>query len=57
MHSRHSVTARKNWRQAQELMTLALAGSGTAVWDRNVITGEINYSPAWKAMLGYGSID
>ncbi|MEA3083663.1 MAG: hypothetical protein QOC89_1360 [Paraburkholderia sp.] len=36
-----------------ELMTLALAGSGTGVWDRNVVTGEIEYSPAWKAMLGY----
>ncbi|MFL9902553.1 diguanylate cyclase [Paraburkholderia fungorum] len=36
-----------------ELMTLALAGSGTGVWDRNVVTGEIDYSPAWKAMLGY----
>jgi diguanylate cyclase (GGDEF)-like protein/PAS domain S-box-containing protein len=34
-------------------MTLALAGSGTGVWDRNVVTGEIDYSPAWKAMLGY----
>jgi diguanylate cyclase (GGDEF)-like protein/PAS domain S-box-containing protein len=36
-----------------ELMTLALVGSGTGVWDRNVVTGEIDYSPAWKAMLGY----
>jgi len=36
-----------------ELMTLALDGSGTGVWDRNVVTGEINYSRAWKAMLGY----
>ncbi|VVD31695.1 diguanylate cyclase [Paraburkholderia dioscoreae] len=36
-----------------ELMTLALAGSGTGIWDRNVVTGTIDYSPAWKAMLGY----
>lgn len=36
-----------------ERMTLALAGSGTGVWDRNVVTGEIDYSPAWKAILGY----
>jgi diguanylate cyclase (GGDEF)-like protein/PAS domain S-box-containing protein len=40
-----------------ELMTLALAGSGTGVWDRNVVTGEIDYSPAWKAMLGYEEHD
>ncbi|MBC8752320.1 MULTISPECIES: sensor domain-containing diguanylate cyclase [Paraburkholderia] len=38
-----------------ELMTLALDGSGTGVWDRNVATGEIHYSPAWKAILGYES--
>ena len=37
-----------------ELVTLALTGSGTGLWDRNVVTGEIRYSPAWKAMLGYG---
>ncbi|KFG93818.1 diguanylate cyclase [Burkholderia paludis] len=35
------------------LMTLALTESGTGVWDRNVESGEIHYSPAWKAMLGY----
>ncbi|MGF6812708.1 PAS domain S-box-containing protein [Paraburkholderia sp. Clong3] len=38
-----------------ELMTLALDGSGTGVWDRNVASGEIHYSPAWKAILGYES--
>ncbi|CAG4887211.1 sensor domain-containing diguanylate cyclase [Paraburkholderia saeva] len=37
----------------QELTTLALTGSGTGVWDRNAVTGEIHYSPAWKAILGY----
>lgn len=36
-----------------ELMTLALDGSGTGVWGRSVATGEIHYSPAWKAILGY----
>jgi diguanylate cyclase (GGDEF)-like protein/PAS domain S-box-containing protein len=43
----------KEFEAGAELMTLALAGSGTGVWDRNVVTGEIEYSPAWKAMLGY----
>jgi PAS domain-containing protein len=38
---------------ARELTTLAMTGSGTGVWDRNVVTGEIHYSPAWKAILGY----
>jgi diguanylate cyclase (GGDEF)-like protein/PAS domain S-box-containing protein len=35
------------------LMALAIEGSGTGIWDRNVQTGEINYSKGWKAMLGY----
>lgn len=49
-------------RQAQELealrdserrMALAISGSGTGVWDRNVLSGEIYYSSGWKALLGY----
>jgi len=34
-------------------LALAIAGSGTGVWDRHVPTGEINYSSGWKALLGY----
>lgn len=34
-------------------MALAIAGSGTGIWDRNAVTGEIEYSPGWKALLGY----
>lgn len=36
-----------------ELTSLALSGSGTGVWDRNVVTGEIHYSPDWHALIGY----
>lgn len=36
-----------------DLMPLAIEGSGTGLWDRNVTTGEIWYSPGWKAILGY----
>lgn len=36
------------------LTTLALTESGTGVWDRNVETGEIHYSPTWKAMRQAG---
>lgn len=32
---------------------LALQGSGTGIWDRNVVSGEIRYSPGWKRNLGY----
>jgi diguanylate cyclase (GGDEF)-like protein/PAS domain S-box-containing protein len=34
-------------------LALAVAGSGTGIWDRDFRTGTINYSSAWKAMLGY----
>jgi diguanylate cyclase (GGDEF)-like protein/PAS domain S-box-containing protein len=40
-------------RDHERLLTHAIAGSGTGVWDRDVVTGEIRYSPGWKAMLGY----
>ncbi|UVE18733.1 diguanylate cyclase [Pseudomonas sp. LS44] len=38
-----------------ERMTLAITGSGTGIWDRNVQSGEIHYSTGWKAMLGYAT--
>lgn len=41
------------WREEARKLSLAIAGSGTGVWDRNVVTGEITYSPGWKALLGY----
>ncbi len=34
-------------------MALAIQGSGTGIWDRDLIKGQIHYSTAWKAMLGY----
>jgi len=35
------------------IMTLAIEGSGTGIWDRNVPGGTIDYSEGWKAILGY----
>ncbi|MCY1392615.1 diguanylate cyclase (GGDEF) domain protein [compost metagenome] len=40
-------------RESETTLALALAGSATGVWDRNVVTGEIHYSAGWKAILGY----
>jgi len=40
-------------RARERLLTLAMAGSGTGIWDRDVVAGEIHYSTGWKAMLGY----
>ncbi|WP_245005019.1 sensor domain-containing diguanylate cyclase [Paraburkholderia sacchari] len=42
-------------RARERLLALAIAGSGTGIWDRDVVTGEIRYSTGWKAMLGYAA--
>lgn len=36
-----------------ESLLLAIATTGTGVWDRDIPSGRILYSAAWKAMLGY----
>jgi diguanylate cyclase (GGDEF)-like protein/PAS domain S-box-containing protein len=41
-------------RASEERMALAIEVSGTGIWDRDVTTGIIEYSPGWKAILGYG---
>ena len=34
-------------------MKLAVSNSGTGVWDRDIVSGRIDYSVEWKAMLGF----
>ncbi|MFT9092534.1 MAG: diguanylate cyclase [Gluconacetobacter sp.] len=36
-----------------DVMALAIEGSGTGIWDRDVVTGTIRYSTAWLEILGY----
>lgn len=38
---------------AEERWQFALEGTGDGVWEYNFQTGEVYYSPAYKAMLGY----
>jgi len=53
------ITARKRaeaiLRQSEERLTLAFAGAQEGVWDWNLETGAVVYSPRWKQMLGYGA--
>ncbi|CAP57583.1 sensor domain-containing diguanylate cyclase [Gluconacetobacter diazotrophicus] len=44
---------RGHTRDFNEIMALAVAGSGTGIWDRDVVTGEIRYSDGWVEILGY----
>ncbi|GAA4500792.1 sensor domain-containing diguanylate cyclase [Gluconacetobacter tumulicola] len=36
-----------------DVMALAIEGSGTGIWDRDVISGTIRYSAGWVEILGY----
>jgi PAS domain S-box-containing protein len=40
-------------RASEERLTLAFAGAREGVWDWDVETGAVVYSPRWKEMLGY----
>ena len=55
--SMRDITARKlteaALRESEERLTLAFAGAQEGVWDWNLETGAVVYSPRWKQMLGY----
>lgn len=47
------LAANKSLQASEERLTLALEATSEGVWDWNIATGEMFYSPRWRKTLGF----
>ncbi|MEA1927904.1 MAG: PAS domain S-box protein [Candidatus Auribacterota bacterium] len=57
VHIARDVTEMKNienkLRESEDRLELAVTGSNLALWDQNILTGEVTHNRQWAEMLGY----
>lgn len=49
--------AERKLAQSEERWAFALESAHQGVWDHNIVTGEVYFSPTWKSMLGYADAE
>lgn len=51
----HRKAAELALKETTDRLWLVIQGSNDGIWDWNLITNEVYFSPRWKEMLGYGA--